>query len=114
MPGYAQWQVDRSQDEVYLSTGQESTGQHRDAQGEFHENGFYLPSLKNWRKHSNARAHTVPNSIPNTKVENQKKSIEHLHTKCAIVLRWILSPIVYLCVTVVFVNEQYFGACKYL
>lgn len=34
--GYAQWQVDRSQDEVYLSTGQESTGQHRDAQGEFH------------------------------------------------------------------------------
>lgn len=32
--GYAQWQVDRSQDEVYLST-QESAGQHRDAQGEF-------------------------------------------------------------------------------
>lgn len=30
--GYAQWQVDRSQDEVFLAT-QEAAGQHRDAQG---------------------------------------------------------------------------------
>ncbi|XP_055320643.1 longitudinals lacking protein, isoforms J/P/Q/S/Z-like isoform X5 [Sitodiplosis mosellana] len=32
--GYAQWQVDRSQDDVYLAT-QESVGQHRDAQEHF-------------------------------------------------------------------------------
>lgn len=32
MTGYAQWQVDRSQDEVFLAT-QEAAGQHRDAQG---------------------------------------------------------------------------------
>lgn len=43
--GYAQWQVDRSQDDVYLAT-QESTGQHRDAQGEFNLND-YMPSIKN-------------------------------------------------------------------
>jgi len=34
--GYAQWQVDRSQDDVYLTT-QESAGQHRDAQGELNQ-----------------------------------------------------------------------------
>ena len=33
-PGYAQWQVDRSQDEVFLAA-QEAAGQHRDAQGRF-------------------------------------------------------------------------------
>lgn len=33
--GYAQWQVDRSQDEVFLGA-QEAAGQHRDAQGRFH------------------------------------------------------------------------------
>lgn len=35
-----------------------------------------------------------------------------LHTQWS--LRWILSPIVYLCVTVVFVNEKYFRACIYI
>ncbi|XP_055707979.1 longitudinals lacking protein, isoforms J/P/Q/S/Z-like isoform X2 [Phlebotomus papatasi] len=31
--GYAQWQIERSQDEVFMG-GQDSAGQHRDAQGE--------------------------------------------------------------------------------
>lgn len=30
--GYAQWQMDRSQDEVFMAA-QEAAGQHRDAQG---------------------------------------------------------------------------------
>lgn len=38
--GYAQWQVDRSQDDVYLAS-QESAGQHRDAQGELNQTILY-------------------------------------------------------------------------
>uniref|UniRef100_A0A1B0CV30 Putative maternal protein required for meiosis n=1 Tax=Lutzomyia longipalpis TaxID=7200 RepID=A0A1B0CV30_LUTLO len=38
--GYAQWQIERSQDEVFMA-GQEAAGQHRDAQdGQFH--GEYI------------------------------------------------------------------------
>ncbi|XP_055320665.1 longitudinals lacking protein, isoforms H/M/V-like isoform X9 [Sitodiplosis mosellana] len=47
--GYAQWQVDRSQDDVYLAT-QESVGQHRDAQG--------------WSKKSKMTPPTPPPPLP--------------------------------------------------
>lgn len=45
--GY-QWQVDRSQDEVYLAA-QESSGQHRDAQGEFNQTILCF-SINDWRQ----------------------------------------------------------------
>lgn len=39
--GYAQWQVDRSQDEVFLAT-QEAAGQNRDAQGKPNVTFLYM------------------------------------------------------------------------